>query len=184
MKFATTVRLFGAAAVASLLLAPAAQADSGFQIGASIGESNVTDELNLDDDKVAYKAMFGYIFDLPAVDFGLELAYMDFGAGEENLGAGIPAIKADATALTAFGTVGVDFGLFGFFGKLGYASWDLKASQAGVGSFSDDGTDLAYGLGFRLNFSSLEVRAEYELFDIEDAPDDIDLLSVGVVWRF
>jgi hypothetical protein len=182
MKFATSARLFGAATVASLLLAPAAQADSGFQIGASIGESNVSDELNLDDDNVAYKAMFGYIFDLPAVDFGLELAYIDFGAGQDNLG--VTPTKVDATALTGFGTVGVDFGLFGFFGKLGYASWDLKASQAGLGSASLDGTDLAYGLGMRLNFSSIEVRAEYELFDFEDAPDDIDLLSVGVVWRF
>ena len=110
MKFTTTVRLFGAAAVASLLLAPTAQADSGFQIGASIGESNVTDELNLDDESVAYKAMFGYIFDLPAVDFGLELAYIDFGAGRDNLG--VTPTNVDATALTGFGTVGVDFGLF------------------------------------------------------------------------
>jgi OOP family OmpA-OmpF porin len=182
MKFAKTVRLFGAATVASLLMAPAAQADSGFQIGVSIGESNVTDELNIEDEKVAYKAMFGYIFDLPAVDFGLELAYIDFGAGRDTLG--VAPTNYDATALTGFGTVGVDFGLFGFFGKLGYASWDLEASVAGLGSASADGTDLAYGLGMRLNFSSIEVRAEYELFDIEDAPDDIDLLSVGVVWRF
>ena len=117
-----------------------------------------------------------------AVDVGLELAYIDFGAGEDNLG---PATtKVDATAITGFGTVGVDFGLFGFFGKLGYASWDLKASAQGLGSASVDGTDLAYGIGMRLNFSSLEVRAEYELFDIDDAPDDIDLLSIGVVWRF
>jgi hypothetical protein len=182
MKFATSVRLFGAATVASLLLAPAAQADSGFQIGASIGESNVSDELFLDDDKVAYKAMFGYIFDHPAVDVGLELSYIDFGAGRDNLGP-VPT-NYDATALTGFGTVGVDFGLFGFFGKLGYASWDLEASAQGLGSASVDGTDPAYGIGMRLNFSSLEVRAEYEMFDAEDAPDDIDLLSIGVVWRF
>ena len=52
MKFAKTVRLFGAATVASLLMAPAAQADSGFQIGVSIGESNVTDELNIEDEKI------------------------------------------------------------------------------------------------------------------------------------
>ena len=182
MKFATSVRLFGAAALASLLIAPAAHADSGFMIGASIGESNVSDELDLDDDKVAYKAMVGYIFDMPVVDFGIELSYLDFGAGQDNLG---PATtNVDATALTGFGTVGVDFGIFGFFGKLGYASWDLKASAQGLGSASVDGTDLAYGLGARLTFSSLEVRAEYELFDVEDAPDDIDLLSLGVVWRF
>jgi OOP family OmpA-OmpF porin len=90
----------------------------------------------------------------------------------------------DATALTAFGTAGVDFGMFGFFGKLGVVDWDLKASASGFGSVSESGTDTAYGIGMRLTFSSLEVRAEYELFDISDADDEIDMLSVGVVWRF
>ncbi len=183
MKFATTVRLFGAAAMASLLLAPAAQADSGFMIGASIGESNLDSELNLDDDDMAYKVMAGYIFDLPVVDFGVELAYVDIGGGSEDLGGGVTA-DVDATALTGFGTVGVDFGMFGFFGKLGVVDWDLDVSAAGLGSGSESGTDTAYGLGMRLTFSSVEVRAEYELFDIEDANDEIDMLSVGVVWRF
>ena len=77
-----------------------------------------------------------------------------------------------------------DFGLFGIFGKVGYASWDLKASASGLGSASIDGTDLAYGLGMRLNFSSVEVRLEYEQFDVDDAPNEIDLLALGVVWRF
>ena len=182
MKVSRFMKRCGVATLATLLLTPAAFADSGFMIGASIGESNVTDELNLDDDKVAYKAMFGYIFDLPVVDVGVELAYIDFGAGQDNLGP--VATKVDATALTGFGTVGVDFGLFGFFGKVGYTSWDLKASAAGLGSVSADGTDLAYGLGMRLNFSSVEARLEYEQFDIEDASSNIDLLSLGFVWRF
>jgi len=182
MKFSHFVKRCSVATLATLLLTPAAFADSGFQIGASIGESNVSDELFLDDDKTAYKFMAGYIFDLPAVDVGIELAYVDFGAGQDDLG---PVVtKVDATAITAFGTVGVDFGLFGIFGKLGYASWDLKASAAGLGSASEDGSDLAYGLGMRLTFSSIEVRAEYEQFDIDDADDKIDMLSLGVVWRF
>ena len=52
------------------------------------------------------------------------------------VGCAVPVPGVDATAITAFGTVGVDFGLFGIFGKLGYASWDLKASAAGLGSAS------------------------------------------------
>jgi len=182
MKLSRFVKRCGVATLAALLLAPAAFADSGFMIGASIGESNVSDELLLDDEKVAYKAMVGYIFDLPAVDLGVELSYVDLGAGEDNFG---PAtVKVDATAVTAYGTVGVDFGLFGIFGKVGYAMWDLKASSAGLGSASEDGSDLAYGIGMRLNFSSIEVRAEFEQLDIDDASDKIDLLSLGVVWRF
>lgn len=183
MKFATTVRLFGAATVASLLLAPTAQADSGFMIGASIGDSNVSSELGLDDEDMAYKAMFGYIFDLPAVDVGVELSYVDMGGGSADVAPGVTA-NADVTGVTGFGTVGVDFGLFGMFAKAGLVSWDLNVSGGGLGSFSDSGSDGAYGVGFRLNFSSIEVRAEYELFDISEADDTIDLLSLGVVWRF
>jgi hypothetical protein len=47
---------------------------------------------------------------------------------------------------------------------------------------SDDGTDPGYGVGARLTFSSIEVRAEYEVFEFEDA--DVDMATVGFVWRF
>ena len=178
MKFATTARLFGAAAVASLLLAPAAQADSGFYLGASVGDTSVEFD-DFDESDTSWKAFGGYIFDVPVVDFAVEAAYIDFGSqGGEILQ--VPA-AIDATGLGAFGLVGVDFGVFGFFAKAGYVSWDADLDLGGL-SDSDDGTDLGYGVGFRLNFSSLELRAEYELFEFEDA--DVDMATVGVVWRF
>ena len=189
MKFATTVRLFSAAAVASLLLAPAAQADSGFFIGGRIGESDRSDELDLDDNSVAYKAMFGYIFDMPVVDFGLELAYADFGGASENFGGG-DRIDVDVTGLAGFGIAGIDWGLFGIFAKAGFASWDLDAKARGAlpVNFSADGSDPAYGLGMRFTFSSAEIRLEYERFEVEDSQlgvdDSINLITVGAIWRF
>mgnify|MGYP001818411157 CR=1 FL=1 len=84
MKFATTVRLFGAAAVASLLLAPAAQADSGFYLGASVGDTSV-DLDDFSESDTSWKAFGGYIFDLPVVDFAVEAAYIDFGAQSGDL---------------------------------------------------------------------------------------------------
>ena len=178
MKFATTVRLFGAAAVASLLLAPAAQADSGFYLGASVGDTSV--ELDdFDESDTSWKAFGGYIFDMPVVDFAVEAAYIDFGSqGGELLQ--VPA-AIDATGLGAFGLVGLDWGLFGMFAKAGFVSWDADLELGGL-SDSDSGTDPGYGIGFRLNFSSIEVRAEYELFEFEDA--DVDMATIGVLWRF
>jgi outer membrane immunogenic protein len=187
MKFATTVRLFSAAAVVTLLLAPAAQADSGFFIGGSIGESDVSDELSLNDNSVAYKAMLGYVFDMPVVDFGVELEYADFGGASENFGGG-NRIDVDVTGLAGFGTVGLDFGLFGMFAKAGFASWDLDLSATGLPSVSAGGSDPAYGIGMRFTFSSVEIRAEYERFEVEDSSlgidDSINLVSVGAIWRF
>ena len=177
MKFATTVRLFSAAAVASLLLAPAAQADSGFYIGGAYGTLDIEDDGGeFDEDTAPYKIMGGYIFDMPVVDFAIEAAYVDFGSQEDSLG----VLELDATGLSAFGIAGVDFGLFGIFGKLGFVSWD--ADLSGVIDDSESGTDPAYGLGMRLTFSSVEARLEYELFDFDGV--DVDMLSLGVIWRF
>lgn len=178
MKFATTVRLFGAAAVASLLLAPAAQADSGFYLGAGVGSTSV-DLDDFSESDTSWKAFGGYIFDMPVVDFAIEAAYLDFGSqGGELLQ--VPA-AIDATGFGAFGLAGLDWGLFGIFAKVGYVSWDADLSLGGL-SDSDDGTDAGYGVGFRLNFSSIEVRAEYEVFEFDDA--DVDMATLGVLWRF
>lgn len=178
MKFATTARLFGAATVASLLLAPAAQADSGFYIGGSVGDTSI-DFGNIDDSDSSWKVFGGYIFDMPVVDFAVEAAYVDFGGPSGNSPLG--PYEASADALTAMGLVGLDFGLFGVFAKAGFASWDGDSSLGGV-SGSDSGTDPGYGIGFRLNFSSLEIRAEYEVFEFSDV--DVDMTSLGVLWRF
>ena len=178
MKFATTVRLFGAAAVASLLLAPAAQADSGFYLGASVGDTTIdVDEFNESD--TSWKAYGGYIIDVPVVDFAIELAYLDFGSQSGVLLTEPAAI--DATGLGAFGLVGIDFGIFGFFAKAGYVSWDADLELGGL-SDSEDGSDPGYGIGARLTFSSIELRAEYEVFEFDDA--DVDMATLGFVWRF
>ena len=181
MKFATTVRLFGATAVASLLLAPAAYADSGWFIGGAYGDLDFEDDLgtNFDQDSAPYKIMAGYIFDMPVVDIAIEAAYNDFGTQEGDV-LQVPSV-VDATGLSAFVTGGLDFGLFGVFAKAGLVSWDADLDVGGL-TGSEDGTDPAYGVGMRLTFSSIEARLEYELFDFDDV--DVDMVSLGVIWRF
>lgn len=178
MKFATKVHFLAAAAVASLLLAPAAQADSGFYIGASVGDTSV-DVDDFDESDTSWKAYGGYIIDVPVVDFAVELAYLDFGSPSGEI-LQIPA-GLDATGIGAFGLVGIDFGIFGFFAKAGFVNWDADLNLGGLRD-SDDGTDPGYGVGARLTFGSIEVRAEYELFEFEDA--DVDMATLGLVWRF
>ena len=67
--------------------------------------------------------------------------------------------------------------------RVGAIDWDASISSPGLGSFSDDGTDLTYGVGAQFRVWSLSLRAEYERFDISDA-DDVDMISLGVTWTF
>ena len=182
MKVTRFTKLRSAAVLAVLagsLVGPAAYADSGFYLGASLGDANVEID-NLDDNDSASKFFGGFIFDMPVVDFAIEAAYVDLGSQSWTvLG---ETFELDAKAISAFGVAGLDYGLFGFFAKAGLVSWDADIAVAGLQD-SDSGSDPAYGLGFRLMFSSVEVRAEYEVFDIADT-DSVDMLSLGVLWRF
>ena len=180
MKFAKSVRLYSAALLATLIITPAAYADSGFFVGGAYGELEYS-ELNssFDQDSAPYKIMGGYIFDMPVFDIAIEAAYNDFGTQGGDVLA-VPA-SIDAEGLSAFVVGGLDWGLFGVFAKAGMVSWDADFSAGGL-SGSDDGTDPAYGAGMRLTFSSAEVRLEYEVFDFNAV--DVDMYSLGLLWRF
>jgi hypothetical protein len=178
MKLSRFVKRCGVATLATLLLTPAAFADSGFFVGGAYGTLDVDETgTNFDEDSAPYKIMAGYIFDMPVVDIAIEAAYNDFGSQEDNNA----QLALDADGLSAFVVGGVDFGLFGIFAKAGMVSWDAELDFGGL-SDSEDGTDPAYGLGMRLTFSSVEARLEYELFDFDGV--DVDMVSLGVLWRF
>jgi len=173
------------AILVAMLMGPAANADSGFYIGGSIGSAAMTvDDIDVgvefDDDDSAWKGFAGYIIDMPVVDFGIEAGYVDFGAPSDTVLD--QEVELDVTGLSAFGLIGVDWGFFGMFAKAGVVSWDADFAVNDVSLESEDGSDSAYGVGFRFTFSSVEVRLEYEVFDVEDA--DIDMASLGVLWRF
>ena len=177
MKVSRFVKSCGVATLAALLLAPAAYADSGFFLGGAYGTLDIDDDGGaFDEDSAPYKIMAGYIFDMPVVDIAIEAAWNDFGSQEDDFG--IQELEADG--LSAFVVGGVDFGLFGLFAKAGMVSWD--ADLRGLIDDSDSGTDPAYGIGMRLTFSSVEARLEYEMFEFDSV--DVDMISLGVLWRF
>ena len=174
--------------VLALLPFGAAQADSGFYVGGSVGTAATELEVegvDFDEDDFAWKAYGGFNFDVVVVDLAVEAGYANFGSpGGE---AGGLDFDVDVDALTAFGLVGLELGPIGVFGKAGIVNWDVEASVEDFGSDDDSGTDPAYGVGARFSIGSVELRAEYEFFDIDVAgaqSSDLSMLSAGVVWTF
>ena len=151
-----------------------AGADSGFYIGAGVGDASVKDT-NFDESDSAYKLFGGYnIGFIPLVDFAVEASYVDFGKPSTS------SESVEISGLNAFGLAGLSFGPFGIFAKAGAISWDSDSTSGAVSS-SDSGTDPAYGVGARFAIGSFAVRAEYEVYDLDA---DLDMVSVSGVFTF
>ena len=177
-----------AALLVSFIVFAPAESEAGGYIGGSIGQSyialdtgTVAVPANFDEEDFGWKLMAGYNFDFAVITLGVEADYVDFGAPSADvLGS---QLEVDANGFAGFGTVGFDLGPVGVFAKLGVISWDASFSVDGFDAGSDDGTDTAYGVGVKFGLASVEIRGEYEIYDIEDS-DDVAMLSVGLVWRF
>jgi opacity protein-like surface antigen len=180
------------ASAAALGLFPFANAlaETGPYIGGSVGsatiqasvpDSNLTSVFSFDENDFAWKAFGGYNFDMPILDLAIEGGYVDLGAPSGNLLGS--QVEFDLNGWDVFGVVGLDLGPIGIFGKAGMVSWDAKASIDSIGTASDSGTDPAYGVGARFNLGNLEIRGEYEYFDV-GSTDDVYMLSAGIVLYF
>ena len=171
------------------LLPLSAAAESGFYIGGSAGGATVESNLSgisipglpssIDEDDTALKAFLGYRFELPVLTVAVEGGYVDL--GEPDIDVLGEKLQFDVTGVNLWGIGSIDLGLFDVFGKLGYISWDVEADFLGD-SASDDGSDLGYGLGASVDFGPLQIRGEYEIYDLDDA--DVSMLSVGLAYQF
>jgi outer membrane immunogenic protein len=183
------------ASAAALGLMPFADAlaESGPYIGGSVGSVTIAvdipDDLGetfeFDENDFAWKAFGGYNFDLGVVDLAIEGGYVDLGGPSADLLGS--EVELDVTGWDAFGLLGVDIGPVGLFAKAGMVSWDVEATIDSIDAGSDDGTDPAYGVGARFNLGNLEIRGEYEYFDIDSEGadgEDVYMLSAGLVFNF
>ena len=170
-----------AVALFALPVLPAVAADNGFYLGGSIGQANLkVDDLSngistadFDGDDMAWKLIAGF---RPLDWLGLEASYVNFGEPEDTvLG---QKLKAEGDGISAFAVGFLPTGPVDLFAKVGLISWDSKIS----GTFDDDGTDLAYGVGAQFRVLGLSIRAEYEKFDVSDV--DLDMISVGLTYTF
>lgn len=161
-------------------LAPALAADNGIYLGGSIGQANLkVDDIagipaaDFDADDTGWKFIGGI---RPLDWLAVEASYVNFGEPEDTvLGTDL---EADGDGVSAFAVGFLAVGPVDLFAKAGLLSWDSTIAGA-----SDDGTDLAYGAGVQVRLLGLSLRAEYEIFDVDDI-DELNMLSVGVTYTF
>jgi len=137
-----------------------AQAAPGFYIGAEIGQADFGSS-----DDTSFKFLGGYQVNQY---FAAELGY------------GMLADKG-GTEITALELVGIGAfpinNQFSVFGKLGFASVDFETAGS-----SNDGTELTYGLGVQFDFTpKVGVRGQWQRYDTDQ---EVDVLSIGVIYRF
>jgi hypothetical protein len=176
-KYVIRLLVFVAAVVVSVTGAAA-----GGYVGASAGQGSTsfdsgTGSPTFDSSAASYKVLGGYRM---LKFFGVEGDYRDLGSQSDDMGG--QDMTVDTTSVDLFAVGVLPIGLFEVFGKAGYSMWDSDLSSV-LGSSSDSGNDLAYGIGAGYAFGKVGVRVEYELFDIEDA-DNVSMFSVGAEFRF
>ena len=196
--------------LAGLVLSGPARADdaTGFYLGGSIGQTNITDldegcdaitglggtVTDCDDKDTAFKVFAGYQFNQY---FATELGYADLGAGNIGFsgpgGTGNVEFAANAIFLDAVAMLPV-FENFSILGRIGAARWDLDAEVSAGGlpiaSESEDGFGFSYGAGLQYMFGrNFGIRAEYQVFDSIGDEDttgesDVHMYSIGIVFKF
>lgn len=191
MKHALTVSL----AVTALLIAATAQADdndSGLYLGGGVGQFNIkVDDFDdvttaveeYDSDDTAWKAFAGWRMNRY---FGVELAYINLGSpNDEILPDTFVEIETDGFAPYAVGTL--PLGPFELFAKAGYFFHETDArltTPLGTFNESDSGEDFTWSAGVGVTvFETVNLRLEYEQFDIESI-DDANALWLTGSFRF
>jgi OmpA-OmpF porin, OOP family len=157
--------------VPSLAMAQMRSADSGWYVGGHVGLADVD---ATGDDDVSVKVLGGYQINR---NFAAEVGYIDFG----KTSAGGVDFKANALELVGVGILPLMDNKLGLYGKLGFARGEVKAAGT-----TEDSVEVTYGIGVQYNFTpQLGVRGEWQRYaDVGDGASDIDVLSVGVVFRF
>ena len=155
-----------------VLAASAAHADSGL-LYAGIGVSkdklsNIAPSGGLSDiDSTSWKLAAGV---RPVPFFALEANYLDLGSQTSSFVNVTSNSKAKAFAGYAVGFLPLPVPYLDVFGKAGLARWSLSGSSGTTAgnlfSFSNHGTEFAWGGGAGAHFGNVGARLEYERFSI------------------
>lgn len=193
-KLVAALAVLGIATIAApvAIAADMAAGDAGWYAGLSAGRADYKDACDgfpgsCDDDDTAWKVYGGYQF---TKNWGVEFGYVDFGEIKATVPGGTAKVEADGWTLSGVGTLPFANNFSGF-AKLGIIQADIDAKGTGVlaGSASDSSTDWTFGLGVKYDFTqNVSLRAEWEKFnnlgDSSTGEGDIDLISIGVVFKF
>lgn len=163
---------------------------AGLYLGMSAGKTEVESStldnansltgVNVDDSDTGFKVFGGTRIN---PNMAVEVFYNDFGEFS------IDTPAASFTSTTEASTVGFAFtGILPVtpdievFGKLGMHSWKTDFKSNDGQSNDDDGFDATFGAGVALNIQQITIRAELERYKLDS--DDVDMMSVGVAYRF
>lgn len=213
MKSTRISAALGLATLAALASLPAMAQDSGWYGGASVGQSRATiDDARInsgllsggftsstivdDDRSTGYKIFGGYQLNK---NFAVEGGYFDlgkFGYSATTVPAGTlnGTMKVRGLNLDLVGTLPLTE-KFSVFGRVGVNYAQTRDHFSGTGAVNvtnpnprKNDTNYKAGLGLQYAFTdSLAMRLEAERYRINDAvgnKGDVDLYSVGLVYRF
>ena len=167
-------------AVSALFFAGAAAAQqpslSSVYVGGTIGQAEYKDGGGGDDKDTAWRILGGYQFNR---HFAAELGYHNL--GEASAAGG--ALEGTAWELVGIGAYPLVDKL-SVYGKLGVYRGELEAPGA-----EETNTDLTFGVGLQYDLlKNVGVRGEWQRYSKMGggniAETDVDVLSVGVVYRF
>jgi len=158
----------------------AAQSESSFYIGATVGQSNLKNSCSgvdgCDNTDTAWRVLGGYQFNR---FFAAELGYHDFGK------ATAPAGDTKARAWEVVGLASYPLtNEFSVYGKLGGYNGKLEGPTG-----DETNNQVTYGAGVRYDFTKqLGARAEWQRYNNMGGNNvvttDVDVLSAGLIYRF
>lgn len=184
MQRYTTMKYLSVALLGlAMCIASNVRADESLTLGASVGYVTIENDdpgFDFDADDTGYKFFANYTFNN---NLAIEGGYIDFGNPEDVVG-GFPG-EIDASGWNVYGVGNLPLsGGTDLFAKVGIVAWEADSVINGFLVDTDDGTDLALGLGARWNADGpFGIRAEVDWFDIDEA-DSVWMASIGFEFRF
>jgi len=163
--------------------------DTNLYLGANAGQSRFSKScdnvpVSCDDKDTGWKAFAGYRFH-PNV--AVEAGYFDLGRASAGGGGVFAEAKVRGWELTGLAIFPV-VDRFDVYARLGVSRSRVSISGTG-GSVSDNSTDVTFGLGAQYSLArNLGIRAEWQRYDgiggDNTGKDDLDLFSIGVLFKF
>lgn len=189
MNSKSVIAILGVAAAAFAFPAAAQMrmpSANAFYVGATVGQSEFKFDCagaNPCDRKgTAWKFLGGYQFH---PNIAAEFAYNDL--GESTFG----TAKVEGTAWELSGVGSYPFGnAFSVYGRLGLYHGELKANSSLGGSAKATNSSWTWGIGGQVDVTrELAARVEWQRFNKMGGGDlgdkaDVDVLSIGALWRF
>lgn len=177
-------KTFAAVFAATLSTGGTALADTGFYLGAGIGQVTTRDfeDTDFNEDDSGFKLFGGW----RSKFFGIEGGYRDLGEptelGEVLDAFGIDGLSVKTTGWDLYAMLIAPIGPLELFAKGGGVYWQVEANLGGLREERDGGSP-AWGLGAAIRLGPVSVRAEYESFEV-DVLDKLDMYSVSALINF